>query len=162
MLGVGGVDLVVGFPGIEAQVDDAWREVHGTREHAGEGEGRVVVGRIAAVATPGVEFLAAGALAAEEVGPSPANARVFDGFVDVHADAAAGGSFDCALVMLDHPLAVVVFAARDDGADVAGFDRALAEARHEVVGRIELRFVGAHGGARFVVGDQLEALGGGF
>ena len=94
------------------QVEDAGREIHRPGEQPRERQDRFVVGRIAAVGAPGVVFLAAGAFAGHQIRIGAAEAGRLDRLVDVEHDVVLGRFFDHVLVMPDHVLAVVPFAAR--------------------------------------------------
>ena len=123
-------NVVCRSPRVQGQVHRPWSEVHRTGQHASEGKRNVVVDGVAAIAPPRVEFLPSCAFATEQVGPGAPDASVLDRFMDVHRDAMLRGCFHAALIMLHHPLPVVVFAARDDRADVSGFHGALTERQY--------------------------------
>ena len=62
--------------------------------------------------TPGVVFLAAGAFAGHQIRIGAAQAGRFHRLVDVEHDVVLGGFVDHLLMMPDHVLAIVPFAAR--------------------------------------------------
>ena len=71
-----------------------------------------MLGRIAAVGAPGVVFLAAGAFAGHQVRIRATQPGRLDRLVDVEHDRVLGGFVDHVLMVADHVLAVVPFAAR--------------------------------------------------
>ena len=118
-----------------------------------------MLGRVAAA--PGVELVAAGRFAGQPVGVGAVQAGGAHGLVHVHHDVVVGRVLGGAHVVVHHPLAVVVLAARDDAAHVAGFHGVVAVRLHEAVGGVQAALVVGDRAAGFVVHDELHALAGG-
>ena len=70
-----------------------------------------------------------------------------------------GSFFGDALVVLGHPLGIVVLAAGDDSAYVAGFDGINSFGNHVGIGGVHAAFVIGDGAGGFVVHDEAEAFG---
>ena len=127
-----------------------------------------MLGRVAAVAAPGVVLLAAGAFAGHQIRIRAAQAGRLHRFVHVEHDLVLGGLFDHVLMMPDHVLAVVPFADHLAGVvdaletlrpvDVAGLHGGDAEPLVEREGIAQLAFVVGNRTAGFVVADEMDAL----
>ena len=100
-------------------------------------------------------------LVANQVGPGAADAGGAGSFVGVDHDVVVGSLLDAVLVVVVHPLAVVVFAARHDVAHVAALHGGIAVVYHELVCLVQVAFVVACRSRGLVVHDHLHALRGG-
>ena len=84
---------------------------------------------------------AAGALVAYEVGPGAADAGRASSLVGIDHDVVLGGSLDDMLIVIVHKLAVVIFAARDDVADISRLDSVVAILVHQAEGILHVALV---------------------
>ena len=116
---------------------------------------------VGAVAAEGLVLGAARALVAYEVRIGAAEPRGARGLVGVDHDVVARRLLDAVEVVVVHGLGVVVVAAGDDVADVAGLDGVVAVAVHQGVGVLEVALVVLGAGAGLVVHHEPDSLGAG-
>ena len=112
---------------LDHDVEDAWREIHRPIEQPCEKQDRLVLGRIAALAAPGIVFLPARAFARHHVRVGTALARILDRLVYIQHDAVLRRLFDHVAVMIDHELAPVRVAFTRLIRHIARFDRVQPE-----------------------------------
>jgi len=118
-----------------------------------------MVGRIAA--TPGVVLIAASGLAGQPVRPGTVQPRRPHRFMGVDHDLVARRLPRHTQIVVDHPLAVMVLAARDDAADVAGLDAVVAVLFHKGKGILHPPLIIGHRRRGLVVHDQAHSVFGG-
>ena len=101
---------------------------------------------------------AAGALVADEVGICAAKAGRMHSLVGIHHDFVLGGFGEGVEVVIAHPLAVVVLAAREYIAHVAALDRVVAILVHQAIGGLHVALVVAHRRRRLMMHHQAHPL----
>src|SRR3989449_381173 len=144
---------------LDHDVENARREIHRPVEQPGEEQDRLVLGRIAAFAAPGVVLLPARPFTRHHVRIGAPLAGILNRLVHVQHDVIVRRLFDDVAVMVHHELAPVRMAFARLIGHVARFDRVQSQRVVHRERTIDLPFVILNPAGRLVVDDQLHTLG---
>ena len=143
---------------LDQQIEDARREIHRSGDQPSEVEVGLVLGRIAALATPRVVLLTARSFPAHHVRISPTLTGVVDRLVDVEHDFILCRRLDHLAVVIHHELRVVRITFRRGVSHVPGLDRVETQRVVERECGLHLLLVVLDSARCLVVHDQLDAF----
>ena len=144
----GAYGRAVAAPGFQVSLEDAGGIVHRTAVQAGE---RKHCGMAGLNASEGLVFGTHCGFVGDEVRVGPAQTGRAHGFVGIDHNVMLCGLGDAVLVVVDHILAVMMHAFRQNVAYISGLDGIVAVLLHKIVGSFQMTLVVARAGRGLVV-----------